>query len=60
MILKRDSVIIHLFEVLSSLRDEMVVGRDLMSALGMVFGFGAGTVSWMAVNYLSELVEMRR
>ncbi|KAE9047515.1 hypothetical protein PR002_g991 [Phytophthora rubi] len=44
--LKRDSIIIHDFEVLPNLRDEMVIGRDIMSALGLVVDFGAGKVSW--------------
>ncbi|KAF1780328.1 hypothetical protein GQ600_3373 [Phytophthora cactorum] len=31
----RDSVIIHKFEVLSSVPDDMTIGRDLMSSLGL-------------------------
>ncbi|GMF28722.1 unnamed protein product [Phytophthora fragariaefolia] len=44
--LKRDSVIIHTFEVLPSLRDEMVIGRELMAALGLVIDLRAGIVQW--------------
>ncbi|GMF63854.1 unnamed protein product [Phytophthora fragariaefolia] len=44
--LKRDSVIVHTFEVLPSLRDDMVIGRELMAALGLVIVFRAGIVQW--------------
>jgi hypothetical protein len=44
--LKRDSVIVHAFEVLPKLKDEMVIGRDIMSALGLVGDFGAGRIQW--------------
>ncbi|GMF26419.1 unnamed protein product [Phytophthora lilii] len=44
--LKRDSVIIHDFEVIQTLRDDMVIGRDLMAALHLVVDFGAGIVRW--------------
>lgn len=44
--LKRDSVIVHVFEVLPNLKDEMVIGRDIMTALGLVVAFGAGRIQW--------------
>jgi hypothetical protein len=44
--LKRDSIIIHQFEVLSSLPDDMTIGRDLMSALGLVIDFKHGRITW--------------
>ncbi|KAJ8574476.1 hypothetical protein ON010_g4734 [Phytophthora cinnamomi] len=44
--LKRDSVIVHRFEVLPSLADDMTIGRDLMAALGLVIDFGAGRNTW--------------
>ncbi|KAE9265706.1 hypothetical protein PR003_g32372, partial [Phytophthora rubi] len=44
--LKRDSIIIHEFEVLSSLPDDMTIGRDLMSALGLAIDFKNGRVTW--------------
>jgi hypothetical protein len=42
--LKHDSVIVHAFEVLPTVQDEMVIGRDIMSALGLVVDFGAGRI----------------
>uniref|UniRef100_H3HA67 Reverse transcriptase domain-containing protein n=1 Tax=Phytophthora ramorum TaxID=164328 RepID=H3HA67_PHYRM len=44
--LKRDSIIIHEFEVLASLPDHMTIGRDLMSALGLAIDFKNGRVTW--------------
>ncbi|KAE9198591.1 hypothetical protein PF004_g19500 [Phytophthora fragariae] len=44
--LKRDSVIIHKFEVLPTLPDDMTIGRDLMSALGLVIDFKNGRITW--------------
>ncbi|POM75877.1 LOW QUALITY PROTEIN: DNA/RNA polymerase [Phytophthora palmivora] len=44
--LKRDSVIAHNFEVLPTLKDEMVIGRDIMTALSLVVDFGSGRVRW--------------
>ncbi|GMF29928.1 unnamed protein product [Phytophthora lilii] len=44
--LKRDSVIIHDFEIIQTLRDDMVIGRDLMAALYLVVDFGDGIVRW--------------
>ncbi|GMF29533.1 unnamed protein product [Phytophthora lilii] len=44
--LKRDAMIIHDFEVIQTLRDDMVIGRDLMAALHLVVDFGAGIVRW--------------
>ncbi|KAE9354984.1 hypothetical protein PR003_g3062 [Phytophthora rubi] len=41
---KRDSVIVHAFEDLPNLKDEMVIGRDIMTALGLVVDFGAGRI----------------
>ncbi|KAE9008366.1 hypothetical protein PF010_g6119 [Phytophthora fragariae] len=43
---KRDSVIVHAFEDLPNLKDEMVIGRDIMTALGLVVDFGAGRIQW--------------
>lgn len=44
--LKRDSIIVHRFEVLPSIRDDMVIGRDIMSALGIILDFKNRKVLW--------------
>ncbi|GMF59596.1 unnamed protein product [Phytophthora fragariaefolia] len=44
--LKRNSFIIHTFEVLPTLRDDMTIGRDLMTPLGLVIDFKNGRVQW--------------
>ncbi|KAJ8522207.1 hypothetical protein ON010_g17725 [Phytophthora cinnamomi] len=44
--LKRDAVIVHQFEVLPSLPDDMTIGRDLMTALGLVIDFKNRRVQW--------------
>lgn len=44
--LQRDAVIVHQFEVLPTLPDDMTIGRDLMTALGLVIDFKHGLVRW--------------
>ncbi|GMF43140.1 unnamed protein product [Phytophthora fragariaefolia] len=44
--LKRDAIIVHRFEVLPSLPDDMTIGRDLMTALGLVIDFKNRRVQW--------------
>ncbi|KAG6603064.1 Pol Polyprotein [Phytophthora cinnamomi] len=41
-----EQVIIHKFEVLPTLPDDMTIGRDLMGALGLVIDFKNGRITW--------------
>ncbi|ETO58588.1 hypothetical protein F444_23034 [Phytophthora nicotianae P1976] len=38
--------ITHTFSVLKEAKDEMVIGRDLLTALGIIVNFRDGTVKW--------------
>lgn len=42
--LKSDSVITHRFEVITDGHDAMIIGRDIMNALGLVLNFKEKTV----------------
>lgn len=44
--LKSESVITHRFEVIKDSKDAMVIGRDLMSALGLILNFKDKVVQW--------------
>lgn len=44
--LKADSVVTHRFEVIKDSSDAMVIGRDLISALGLILNFKGKVVQW--------------
>ena len=44
--LKPDTIITHQFEVIKSSSDNMVIGRDVMNALGLILNFKDRLVQW--------------
>jgi predicted aspartyl protease len=44
--LKRKAIISHQFEILDKSNDDMIIGRDLLSTLGIVINFKDNTMEW--------------
>jgi predicted aspartyl protease len=44
--LKRKAIITHQFELIKKSSDEMIIGRDLLSTLGIVINFKDKTIEW--------------
>ena len=44
--LRSDTAITHRFEVISDCTDGMIVGRDLMNALGLILNFKEKLIMW--------------
>jgi predicted aspartyl protease len=44
--LKRKALITHSFQVISECKDQMIIGRDLLSTLGLVINFRDHTIEW--------------
>ena len=44
--LRSDTVITHRFEVMNDCTDAMIVGRDLMNALGLILDFKEKIIQW--------------